>query len=52
MLRLPNVHTSESTPVARSFHHPSIDEKFAATNISFTGVKYRTHGYRRANSLA
>jgi len=44
MLTLPNVHANESAPVARSFHHPTIDEKFAATNISFTGVKCRTHG--------
>ena len=51
-LRLPNVHANESAPVPRSFHQPTIDEKFAATNISFTGVKCRTQGYRRANSRA
>jgi len=44
MLTLPNVHANEPAPFARSFHHPTIDEKFAATNISFTGVKCRTHG--------
>ena len=44
MHRLRNAVTNARSLERHSFHHPRSAEKEAQMKISFTGVKWRTHG--------